>query len=79
MPSIGPGSWPCSFNACWTRFTSSLPAVMAPDREEEDIPEEDDPAEDVSEDAEPDEDMPVSLDRPLWALPVPVRLPWLTP
>jgi hypothetical protein len=50
---------------------------MAPEREEEDIPEEDDPAEDVSEDTEPDEDMPVSLDRPLWALPL--RLPWLTP
>lgn len=30
--------------------------------------------EEVPEDAEPDEDMPVSLDWPLWALLMPLRL-----
>lgn len=27
-PSIGPGSWPLSFNAVWTCFTLSLPPPL---------------------------------------------------
>jgi len=55
MPSISPGSWPLSFSACWTFFTSALLA----ERLVEDISEEDDPE---------DEDIPVSLD---WLVDVP--------
>jgi len=56
-----------SFNACWTRFTSSLPAV-APLERDDDTPEVD-----VSEEEDIPEDSEEDIPDPLW-VPLPVRL-----
>lgn len=64
MPSIGPGSWPWSFNACCTCFTSSLPVARL--EREVDISEDD-----VSEEEDMPEELPEDMPEPLRLLLVP--------
>jgi hypothetical protein len=75
-PSIGPGFWPWSFNACWTRFTSSLPAAV-PLARDEDMPEVEVSEEELMPDEPVEDDIPEALDwLPLRPLRLPPSVPW---